>query len=118
MNVTMAPEAAAANDVLSARADERLTHAYEQITRADEQLARLTEQLARMEQDAVQHTPAALRRRTSQGRPALRGLVGLLAAAGIIGTALASQSEYGEAARPAIARWVAQYISSVAWKPP
>ena len=119
MNSTVIPKSAEAGDVLAARADERLAHAYEQIARADEQLARLTEQLGRMEQDDAAHraSPIPLRR-PSRGRPALRGLVGLLAAAGIIGTALASQSEYGEAARPAIARWVAPYVSSVAWKAP
>jgi hypothetical protein len=119
MNSTAIPKSAEADDVLAARADERLAHAYEQIARADEQLARLTEQLTKMEQDDAAHraSPFPLRR-PSRGRPALRGLVGLLAAAGIIGTALASQSEYGEAARPAIARWVAPYVSSVAWKAP
>ena len=110
---------AAANDVLAARADERLAHAYEQIARADEQLARLTEQLAKMEQDAAQdpsHHPLAVPlRRPSRGRPALRGLVGLLAAACIVGAALVSQSSYGEAARPVIAQWTAPYIHSVSW---
>jgi predicted FMN-binding regulatory protein PaiB len=118
MNSTAIPKSAEADDVLAARADERLAHAYEQIARADEQLARLTEQLTRMEQDTAPHPSAMLAKRPSRGRPALRGLVGLLAAAGIIGTALASQSEYGEAARPAIARWVVPYVSSVSWKVP
>jgi hypothetical protein len=115
MSVTTAPEAAAPNDILSARADERLTHAYEQITRADEQLARLTEQLARMEQDAASQPHAVLRPRRSRGRPALRGFIGLVAAACIIGTALVSQSSYGEALKPAIAQWVAPYIGSTSW---
>ena len=41
-------EAAEADNVLAARADERLAHAYQQIARADEQLARVTEQLSKM----------------------------------------------------------------------
>jgi hypothetical protein len=118
MNVTTAPELAAANDILTARADERLAHAYEQITRADEQLARLTEQLARMEQEAARESPAVLRRSRSRGRPALRAVVGLLAAACIAGVAFVSQSSYGEAARPVIARWLAPYIGSISWPAP
>ena len=85
MSVTTMPGSGEANDILTARADERLSHAYEQIARADEQLARLTEQLTRMEQDAA-HQPSVISRR-KQGRPALRGLVGLLAAACIAGAA-------------------------------
>jgi hypothetical protein len=118
MNVTTAPESAAANDMLSARADERLAHAYEQIARADEQLARLTEQLTRMEADDARHPPAALRRRRSRGRPALRALVGLLAIACIAGVAFVSQSSYGEALRPAIERWVGPYVGSISWPTP
>lgn len=113
MDSTVMPRSTEANDALAACADERLAHAYEQIARADEQLARLTEQLTKMEQDAAHHPSVIPLRRPSRGRPALRGLVGLLAAACIIGAALASQSSYGEAAKPAIARWAAPYISSV-----
>lgn len=113
MDSTVMPKSSEADDVLAARADERLAHAYEQITRADEQLARLTEQLTRMEQEAA-HPPAALLvRRPSRGRAALRGFMGLLAAACIIGGAFVAQSSYGEAIRPAIARWAAPYVGSV-----
>ena len=115
MDSEVLQKATEANDTLAARADERLAHAYEQISRADEQLARLTEQLARMEYDAARQPSAIPRRRSSRGRPALRGLVGLLGAACIVGIALASQSSYGEAARPVIARWVTPYIGSISW---
>ena len=67
---------------LVARADERLAHAYEQIARADEQLARVNEQISKMEQDAAPKKFANGYRRPSRGRPALRGLVGLLLTAG------------------------------------
>jgi predicted FMN-binding regulatory protein PaiB len=115
MDSTVMPRSTEANDALAARADERLAHAYEQIARADEQLARLTEQLTKMEQEDAHHPSAIPLRRPSRGRPALRGLVGLLAAACIVGAAFVSQSSYGEAARPAIARLAAPYISSVSW---
>jgi len=121
MDSTAMPRSTEADDALAARADERLAHAYEQITRADEQLARLSEQLTKMEQDAAHHPshppshhPAALPlRRPSRGRPALRGLVGLLAAGCIVGAAFVLQSSYGEAVKPIIAQWSAPYISSV-----
>ena len=114
MDSTVMPRSTEANDALAARADERLAHAYEQIARADEQLARLTEQLTKMEHEDAHH-PSIPLRRPSRRRPALRGLVGLLAAACIVGAAFVSQSSYGEAARPAIARWAAPYVSSVSW---
>ncbi|MCP4618612.1 MAG: hypothetical protein GY844_19530 [Bradyrhizobium sp.] len=107
-----------ADDVLAARADERLAHAYDQIARADAQLARLTEQLTRMEQDSVEHPiPVMLARRPSRGRPALRAFVGLLAAACIVGAAFVTQSSYGETMRPVIARWAAPYLGSASWLP-
>jgi hypothetical protein len=121
MDSTVMSRATEANDVLTAQADERLAHAYDQIARADEQLARLTAQLGRMEQETAPHRsaipPSALlrQRRPSRGRPALRGFIGLLAATCIIGAALMSQSSYGEAARPIIARWAAPYVGSVSW---
>ena len=92
---------------LVARADERLAHAYEQIVRADEELARFNEQISRMEKK-----PANRRRRPSRGRPALRGLIGLLLTAGICTAAFAWQS-YGETVRPMISRWVPQLASSM-----
>src|SRR3954464_6443149 len=92
---------------LVARADERLAHAYEQIVRADEELARFNEQISRMEKK-----PANRLRQPSRGRPALRGLLGLLLTAGICTAAFAWQS-YGETLRPMISRWVPQLASSL-----
>ena len=97
---------------LVARADERLAHAYEQIASADEQLARVNEQISRMEYDAARKKAVNKLRRPSRGRPALRGFIGLLLAAGICIAAFASQS-YGETARLMISRWAPQLASSL-----
>ena len=96
---------------LVARADERLAHAYEQIASADEQLARVNEQISRMEYDAARKTAVNKLGRPSRGRPALRGFIGLLLAAGICFAAFASQS-YGETAALMISRWAPQLASS------
>lgn len=117
MDSTVMSRATEANDALAARANERLAHAYEQIASADEQLARLTEQMSRMEQDAARPPSAVLLKRPSRGRPLLRGFIGVVAAAGIIGGALVLQSSYGATAGPAIARWAAPYLGSVSWLP-
>lgn len=117
MDSTVMSRATEANDALAARANERLAHAYEQIANADEQLARLTEQMTRMEQDAARPASAMLLKRPSRGRPLLRGFIGVVAAACIIGGALALQSSYGATAGPAIARWAAPYLGSVSWSP-
>lgn len=85
MDSTVMSRATEANDALAARANERLAHAYEQIANADEQLARLTEQMTRMEQDAARPASAMLLKRPSRGRPLLRGFIGVVAAACIIG---------------------------------
>ena len=61
MNSTINPDA-----VLSARADERLAHAYEQIARADDELTRVTERLSRMESDAARAPAAAYSPRPSR----------------------------------------------------
>lgn len=100
------------DDILVARADQRLTHAYEQIAHADEQLARLTEQLSKLEQGAARR-PAALGPppRPARGSPLLRGFVGLVLAGGIGAAAYASQSPYGEAARQTIAQWAPYLVS-------
>ena len=91
---------------LVARADERLAHAYEQIARADEELARFNEQISRLEKK-----PANRLGQPSRGRPALRGLMGLLLTAGICTAAFAWQS-YGETVRPMISRWVPQLAAA------
>jgi hypothetical protein len=116
MESTVMPKSTEADDVLAARADERLAHAYDQIALADAQLARLTEQLTRMEQDSVHNPiPVMMARRPSRGRPAVRGFIGLLCAAGIAGAAFVAQSSYGDTVRPVIARWAAPYLGSVSW---
>ena len=96
---------------LVARADERLAHAYEQIARADEQLARVNEQISKMEQDAAPKKSANGYRRPSRGRPALRGLVGLLLTAGICIAAFASQSS-GVTAKLMNSRWAPQLAAA------
>ena len=97
---------------LVARADERLAHAYEQIASADEELARVNEQISRMENDAARKKAVNKLRQPSRGRPALRGLIGLLLTAGICTAAFAWQS-YGETIRPMISRWAPQLASSL-----
>jgi len=91
---------------LVARADERLARAYEQIARADEELVRFNEQISRLERK-----PANMLRQPSRGRPALRGLIGLLLTAGICTAAFAWHS-YGETVRPAISQWVPQLAAA------
>lgn len=91
---------------LAARADDRLAHAYEQIARADEELARFNEQISRLEKK-----PAYRLRQPSRGRPALRGLIGLLLTAGICTAAFAWQS-HGETVRPMISRWAPQLAAA------
>jgi hypothetical protein len=118
MNSTPNLKAAEADDVLVARADERLAHAYEQIARADEQLARVTQKLSEMEQDATRHPAAVLRLKPSRGGQALRGLFGLLLAACIVVAAFASQSSYGDAAKLMISRWVPPHLVSALSLPP
>src|SRR5438445_8211811 len=110
MNATPNPEATAPDDVLIARADERLAHAYEQIARADEQLARVNDHLSKLDHDAARAPSAVLGRLPSRGRPVLRGLIGLLLAACIFVAAFVSQSSYGDAAKPIIARWAPQLV--------
>ena len=96
------PALSAQEKELVARADERLAHAYEQIARADEELARFNEQISRLEK-------AKRIRQPSRGRPALRGLIGLLLTVGICTAAFAWQS-YGETVRPMVARWAPQCL--------
>ena len=102
MNSTTDPKAP--DDVLVARADERLAHAYDQIARADEQLAQLNEQLSKLEHDPAHHPSAVAGHRPPRGRPALRGLIGLLLAVCIFVGAFVLQSAYGDAAKLIVAR--------------
>src|SRR3954465_9134808 len=112
---------------LVARADERLVHAYDQIARADEQLARVNEQLSKFDQDGTRHPsqpknsakwfrPPDRGASSSRGRPALRGLIGLLLASGICLAALAAQSSDGDAVRAMMYRWSAHAVSP-SWLP-
>jgi len=110
MNSTTDPKAIEPDDVLVARADERLAHAYDQIARADEQLARLTDQLSKLEHDAARHPSTVVSHRPSRGRPALRGFIGLLLAACIFVGAFVLQSSYSDAAKLIVARWAPQPI--------
>jgi uncharacterized membrane protein YccC len=109
MSSTTDPQAIEPNDVLAARADERLAHAYDEIARADDQLARLNEQLSKLEHDAA-YQPSAAAGRRPRGRPALRGFVGLLLALCVFVGAFVSQSSYGDAAKSIVARWAPQLI--------
>ena len=120
MNSTPNPQAIEPNDVLISRADERLAHAYQQIAHADEQLARVNDQLSKLDHDGAGSASAVLGRLPSRGRPMLRGLIGLLLAACIFVAAFVSQSSYGDAAKPIIARWAPQLIltSSLPLKEP
>ncbi|UPJ25989.1 hypothetical protein [Bradyrhizobium sp. CW1] len=107
---------------LVARADERLVHAYDQIAHADEQLARVNEQLSKLDQDGTGHPsqpknsakwfrPPDRGASSLRGRPALRGLIGLLLASGICLAALAAQSSDGDAVRAMMYRWSAHAVS-------
>jgi hypothetical protein len=95
---------------LVARADQRLAHAYEQIALADEQLARVNEQIFKLENEEARKNSS---RRSSRGRPALRGLVALTLTAGICTAAFAWHA-YGDAARPMIAQWAPQ-LAAASW---
>jgi hypothetical protein len=113
MNPTTDPKAIEPDDVLVARADERLVHAYDQIARADKQLARLNEQLSKLEHDAA-YRPSG--NRPPRGRTALRGFIGLLLAVCIVVGAFVSRSSYGDAAKLIVAQWAPQPILT-SWLP-
>ena len=112
MNTTTDPKANEPDDVLVARADERLVHAYDQIARADEQLARLNEQLSKLEHDAAPDPSAVVGHRPPRSRSALRGVIGLLLAVFIFVGAFVSQSSYGDEAKLMVAQWAPQLIST------
>jgi uncharacterized protein YgiM (DUF1202 family) len=116
MNSTPKLKATGATNGLISLADEGLAHAYEQITRADEELGRVNEQLSKLEHDA-RDPSAVLGRRPSRGGQAQRGFIGLLLAACIFVAAFVSQSSYGDATRPFIARWVPQLIPTPSLSP-
>ena len=81
---------------------------------ADERL-RETEQISEPEPDAAQDpllVPSLVTSGPSAGRPALRGLIGLVSAASIFVAAFISQSSHIAAAKQTVARWVAQLGST------
>jgi len=114
MNSTPNPEQTDPHDAAVAA----LKQAREQVGRADRQLPRVDEQVSRSEQGAArkpsgqQKRPAVPDRRSSRGRLALLGLIGLLLAACICVAALAWQSPYGDAAKLIIARSAPQRVST------
>ena len=79
---------------------------------ADERLARETEQISKPEPDALQDPSPVPGRPLSAGRPALRGLIGLLLAASIFVAAFVSQSSHIDPAKLPVVRWVAQLRSA------
>ena len=112
--------------VMAARADEELAHAYEQITRAHEEIGRTEEQLSKLGHDAARHPsdhpqtrmnafrPAVPSNRPSLGGRAARAFISLTLIAGIGVVAMAWQSpSYGDAARQMIARWAPQLVPTL-----
>ena len=122
-------------DIGQAQADEQIAHANEQVAPsasdpkateaangliepADERL-RETEQISEPEPDAAQDpllvpslVPSLVTSGPSAGRPALRGLIGLVSAASIFVAAFISQSSHIASAKQTVARWVAQLGST------
>ena len=122
-------------DVEQARADEQIAQANEQVTpsasdpKATEaangliepayERLRETEQISEPEPHAAQDpllvpslVPSLVTNDPSAGRPALRGLIGLVSAASIFVAAFISQSSHIAAAKQTVARWVAQLGST------
>ena len=116
MNATPTSKAIEPQGAL-ARADEQLAHVYEQIARADEELTRVSEQVAKMERGAARPPSAGPGPQSPPRRPALRALVGLPLAAGIIVAALVLQSSYGDGAKLVVARWAPQLVSTPSLPP-
>src|SRR6266446_5527923 len=122
MHSTMDPKQTDPLNVLVARADEELAHAYERITRAAQEAVRAEEQLSKLERDAARHPsdhpqthmhtfrPTVPGNRPSLGGRAVRGFTGLMFAACIAVAAIAWQSPYGDAAKQIIARWAPQLV--------
>ena len=122
MHSTMDPKQIDPFNVLVARADEELAHAYERVTRAAEEAVRAEEQLSKLERDAARHPsdhpqtrtntllPAVPVNRPPLGGRAVRAFTGLMLAACIGVAAIAWQSPYGDAAKQIIARWAPQLV--------
>ena len=124
MHSTMDPKQTDPLNVLVARADEELAHAYERITRAAQEAVRAEEQLSKLEHDAARHPsdhpqtrmntlrPAVPGNRPSLGGRAVRGFTGLMLAACIFVAAFVSQSSYGNTVRQIVARWAPQFVAT------
>ena len=126
MDTTANPKQTDPRDVLGARADEELAHAYEQITRAHEEIGRTEEQLSELQHDVARQPsdhpqsrmntfrPAVPSNPPSLGRRAVRAFISL-ALLGCIGVAaMAWQSpSSGDAAKQMIARWAPQLVPTL-----
>ncbi len=109
MDTTLNPKPSDPRQVLTARADEELAHAYQQITSAGEEIARAEEQLSKLERVGRR---AAAAKRPSRGARAIRGLIGLMLAACICIAAFVWHSPYGDAARQIVASWAPQLVAT------
>jgi hypothetical protein len=129
-------KAAESGDAPDERADIEQAQPYEQTARANEQVtpsasnpkatesangliepaeerpARETEQISKPEPDGAQDSSPVSGRRLAVGRPALRGLIGLLFAASIFVAAFVSQSSHIDPAKLTVVRWAAQLGST------
>lgn len=116
MHSTPDPKQTDPHDVLVGRAYEEFANACNQLARAPEQPALVQEQVSQLEHDAARYPSDpqipvnTFRPAVPRDRPALRGLVGLLLAACIFVAAIASQSSYGDALKPIMARWAPQLV--------
>jgi len=111
-----ADEQIAANEqVTPSASDPKATEAANGLIEPADERLRETEQISEPEPDAVQDpllVPSLVTSGPSAGRPALRGLIGLVSAASIFVAAFISQSSHIAAAKQTVARWVAQLGST------